>query len=218
MNWRRPLIGPFSALQLLGVITAVLVTAGVLAVINTPIASTAQPSLPAPGASFVPVSDPIEGLRVGDLAPDFTGTAGGQPVQLTDLDGNPIRLADLRGRPVWINFWASWCPPCQAETPTLRDTYNAHAADGLALVAISVQETTAEDVRAYAQRYSLPFTVGFDATSAIFHTYHAYGLPTQLFVDRDGIIRNVVLGPVSRAQAEQILAALISEPAAPGSP
>jgi cytochrome c biogenesis protein CcmG/thiol:disulfide interchange protein DsbE len=212
VNWRKPLVGPFSALQLVGVLVAVIVTAGVLAVINTPIATTAQPSLPAPGSSFVPVSDPVEGLRLGDLAPDFTGTANGQPVQLTDLDGNPIHVADLRGRPVWINFWASWCPPCQAETPTLRDVYNAHASDGLALVAISVQETTVDDVRAYAQRYQLPFTVGFDATSAIFHTYRAYGLPTQIFLDRDGVIRNVVLGPVNQAQAEQILAPLLGAP------
>ena len=67
---------------------------------------------------------------------------------------------------------------------------------------------------AYVQRYALPFTVGFDATSAIFHTYHAFGLPTQLFLDRDGVIRNVVLGPVNRPQVEQILAPLLSEPAA----
>ena len=218
MNWRRPLVGPFSALQLVSVLVAVGLTMAILIAINTPIANTAQPSLPAPGASFVAVGDPVEGLRIGDLAPEFTGTAGGQTVQLTDLDGNPIRLADLKGRPVWINFWASWCPPCQAETPVLRDVYNAHAADGLALVAISVQETSPDDVRAYVQRYGLPFTVGFDATSAIFHTYHAFGLPTQLFLDRDGVIRNVVLGPVNRPQVEQILAPLLSEPAASASP
>ena len=73
-------------------------------------------------------------------------------------------------------------------------------------------------MRAYVQRYALPFTVGFDATSAIFHTYHAYGLPTQLFLDRDGVIRNVVLGPVNRVQAEQILAPLLSEPAGSTAP
>ncbi len=218
MNWRKPLVGPFSALQLVSVLAAVVLTAGILAVLNQPIASTAAPSLPAPGASFVAVGDAVEGLRVGDLAPEFTGTANGEEVQLTDLDGNPIRLADLRGRPVWINFWASWCPPCQAETPILRDVYNAHASDGLALVAISVQETTPDDVRAYVQRYALPYTVGFDATSAIFHTYHAYGLPTQLFLDRDGVIRNVVLGPITRQQAEAYLAPLLAEPAGSANP
>jgi cytochrome c biogenesis protein CcmG/thiol:disulfide interchange protein DsbE len=218
MNWRKPLVGPFSGLQLVSVVAAVLVTAGVLSLLNAPIASTSQPSFPAPGASFVAVSDAVEGLRVGDLAPEFTGTVNGESVGLTDLDGNPIRLADLRGRPVWINFWASWCPPCQAETPTLRDVYAEHADEGLALVGISVQETTPDDVRAYVDRYALPFTVGFDATSAIFHAYHAYGLPTQLFLDRDGVIRNVVLGPVSRTQAEQILAPLLASPGTSAAP
>jgi len=217
MNWRKPLVGPFSGLQLVSVLVAVVLTAGILAVLNQPIASTVPPSLPPPGASFVAVGDAVEGLRVGDLAPEFTGTANGAQVTLTDLDGNPIRLADLRGKAVWINFWASWCPPCQAETPILRDVYNEHAAEGLALVAISVQETTPDDVRAYVQRYSLPYTVGFDATSAIFHTYHAYGLPTQLFLDRDGVIRNVVLGPITKEQAEAYLAPLLATPASPAS-
>ncbi len=111
---------------------------------------------------------------------------------------------------MWINFWASWCPPCQEETPVLRDLHEAYADDGLAIVAISVQETTIDDVRAYVDRYDLEYTVGFDGTSAIFHTYQAFGLPTQLFLDRDGVIRQVVLGPVNRAQAEQILAPLIA--------
>lgn len=215
MSWRKPLIGPFSAFQLVAVVVAVAITMLLAVIINTPIASTAQATLPAPGASFVAVSDAVEGLHVGDAAPEFTGMADGQPVQLTDLDGNPIRLADLRGHPVWINFWASWCPPCQAETPVLRDVYDAHAADGLKLIAISVQETTPDDVRDYVNRYDLQYTVGFDGTSAIFHTYQAYGLPTQLFLDKDGIIRNVVLGPVTRDQVEQILAPLLAEQATP---
>ncbi len=209
--WRRPLIGPFSGLQVILLLWAVVTTAVILVVINAPIANTAQPSFPAPGASFVAVGDPLEGLRVGDRAPDFSGLHDGETVQLTDLDGNPIRIADFKGHPVWINFWASWCPPCQTETPVLRDVYAAHKDDGLVLVAVSVQETSVDDVRSYVDRYGLGYTVGFDATSAIFHTYQVFGLPTQLFVDGDGIIRNVVLGPLSRDAAEQILAPLLAE-------
>jgi thiol-disulfide isomerase/thioredoxin len=215
MNWRKRLVGPFSAFQIVAVLVAVVVTAGLLALLNQPIANTASPSALPTGASYFAVGDPVEGLRVGDRAPELAGTANGQQVELTDLDGNPITLASLRGRPVWINFWASWCPPCQAETPVLTDVYNAHRDDGLALVAISVQETTADDVRAYVERYQLPYTVGFDVTSAVFHTYHAYVLPTQVFIDRDGIIRNVTLGQLSREAAEAILAPLLAEGAAP---
>ena len=53
--------------------------------------------------------------------------------------------------------------------------------------------------------------MGFDATSAVFHTYRAFGLPTQLFLDRDGVIRNLVLGPVTRNQVEAILAPLLAD-------
>jgi thiol-disulfide isomerase/thioredoxin len=211
VNWRKPLVGPFSAFQIVAVLIAVVVTAGLLALLNQPIANTAAPSALPTGASYFAVGDPVEGLRVGDRAPELTGTANGEQVGLTDLDGNPITLSSLRGRPVWINFWASWCPPCQAETPVLTDVYDAHRDDDLALVAISVQETTADDVRAYVERYQLPYTVGFDVTSAVFHTYRAYVLPTQIFIDRDGIVRNVTLGQLSREAAEAILAPILAD-------
>ena len=100
----------------------------------------------------------------------------------------------------------------------LRDVYEQYADDGLALVAISVQETTADDVRAYVDRYGLGYTVGFDATSAIFHTYKAFVLPTQLFIDRDGIIRHVQLGPVTRQQAEGIISGLLAPSSPPPTP
>ena len=207
---RRPLIGPFTVAQIGAVIAAIVVAGLTLAVLTMPLSGVGpQPTPPRPGSSFVPVGSAVPGLRIGDAAPEFEGTVGGNTVGLADLDGNPIRLADLRGKVVWINFWATWCPPCQEETPVLREMDEKYADDGLALVAISVQETTPEDVRAYVDRYGLKYTVGFDATSAIFHTYHAFGLPTQLFIDRDGIIRNVVLGPVSANQAEQTITSLL---------
>lgn len=208
---KKGLIGPFSAMQVGALVVSLVVVAAILVALNTPLGGRPGPTLPQPGSGFVPVGERIEGLRVGDIAPEFSGTVNGQPVQLADLDGNPIRLADLRGRPVWINFWATWCPPCQEETPVLRDMYEKYEDDGLALVAISVQETTPDDVRAYVERYGLRYTVGFDATSAIFHTYRAFGLPTQLFLDRDGVIRSIVLGPVTREQADTILAPLVAE-------
>ena len=215
-RWRRPFIGPFTGAQVAAVFAAIVFTGLALAVLTAPLGARPQPTQPRPGTGFFNIGPPQEGFRVGDLAPEFTGTTpSGETIQLADLNGNPIRLADLRGRPVWINFWATWCPPCQAETPILRDVYNEYADDGLALVAISVQETTADDVRAYVDRYGLAYTVGFDATSAVFHTYRAFGLPTQMFIDRDGIIRKVVLGPISRAEAEATIQSLLGISASP---
>jgi len=61
------------------------------------------------------------------------------------------------------------------------------------------------------QTYGLQYTVGFDATSAVFHAYRAFGLPTQYFIDTNGVIRQVVLGPVTRAQASGYVEALLAE-------
>jgi cytochrome c biogenesis protein CcmG/thiol:disulfide interchange protein DsbE len=218
---RRQLIGPFTVAQVGAVVFAIVFSAVALVVLTSPLA-VPPPNQPQPGSTAFLVGSPEPGMRVGDLAPEFVGTTiGGQTVQLTDLDGNPVRLADLRGRPVWVNFWASWCAPCQAETPILREMYDKYASQGLALVAISVQESTVDDVRAYVDKYQLDYTVGFDATSAIFHAYHAFALPTQIFVDKDGVIRNVQLGPVTRDQADRVISSLfagetIAPPASPG--
>jgi thiol-disulfide isomerase/thioredoxin len=205
----RPLVGPFNGRQLALGAAAVAALAFVLLALTTPLAQPADTALPQPGTEFYRVGDPTVGLQAGDVAPELTGTHDDQAIDLTDLDGNPISLASLRGRPVWLNFWASWCPPCQEETPVLRDVYEQYRSSGLALIAVSVQETSVDDVRNYVNTYSLDYTVGFDATSAIFHTYRLYGLPTQFFIDGNGVIRTVVLGPVTREQAASYINALL---------
>ena len=166
--------------------------------------STSTPNVaPAqPGASFYVIGERTEGLAVGQLAPELSGMHDGQPITLDDLDGNPVSLAALRGRPVWVNLWASWCPPCQVETPVLRDVYRAHVDDGLALIAVSVQEASPDEVRTYAETYDLPYTIAFDGTSDVFHAWQGYGLPTHYFIDAEGIIRAVHYGPLSAAGAE----------------
>lgn len=129
---------------------------------------------------------------------------------LVDLKGAPIHLSDFAGHPIWIDFFATWCPPCQQETPTLEAVYREHQAEGLVLLAISVQETSAADVQAYATQYGLTYPIGFDATSAVFKAYQAFGLPTQVFIDRDGVVRSVVRGPLDQTGAEQQLAPVLS--------
>jgi peroxiredoxin len=212
---RAGLIGPFSARQIGIFLVVVLAAGGLLAFVTAPIDPPGTPP-PSPGATFYVIGAPTEGLGPGDRAPELEGVVDGATVGLEDLDGRPIRLAGLRGRPVWLTFFATWCPPCQQETPVLRDAYEAHRDEGLELIAISVQETTPADVAAYAETYGLEYPIGFDATSAIFRTYQAYGLPTHLFIDRDGVIRSVWRGPLSTPEAERLLARLLAD-AAPGS-
>lgn len=156
----------------------------------------------APGATFYVLGAETQGLQVGQRAPDFVGSANGKEVRLTDLDGRPVRIDDFRGRPLWIVYWATWCPPCQKETPDLRAAYEAHRNEGLALLAINIQEP-GDVVRDYVARYGLTYDIGLDATGAILNTYGVFGLPTHYFVGRDGVIRDRYFGPLTREQMDQ---------------
>jgi thiol-disulfide isomerase/thioredoxin len=190
------------------VLGVVVVTAVVLTVATAPLGSTA-PGLPDPAASAYLLGSPVPGLRVGDAAPELSGALDdGTAFTLTDLDGDPIRLADLRGRGVWVNFWASWCPPCQAETPILREIDERYRDRGLSLVAIQVQQTI-EDGQRYAERYGLRYTIGADVSAAVFRTYRVYALPTQFFIDPNGVIRAVVNGPLDLDGATRLVEAIL---------
>jgi len=213
---RRGLIGPFTGRQLLFGFGAVIVAIVGLTIVTTPLGNTAGgPVFEDPlGTPFI-IGPAVEGLRVGDIAPDFdVALDDGTTYQLHDLDGNPVRLEDLRGKAVWLNFFATWCPPCQGETPILRDLAERYEDQGLEVVGVSVQETTADDVQAYAERYQLPYTIGFDGSGHVFHQYRVYALPTQFFIDPDGRIRYIAQGPMSEEGASQRIESILPKPAA----
>ncbi len=112
---RRGVVGPFTGRQLATALVVVLGAALILVVATQPLVKPGQSLEPVdPRATQYVIGSAGEGLRVGDQAPELEITGpDGSPAPLLDLDGNPVRLADLRGRPVWINFWASWCPPAR---------------------------------------------------------------------------------------------------------
>lgn len=126
--------------------------------------------------------------KEGQLAPDFT---------VTDILGNQITLSELRGQTVWINFWGSWCPPCRAEMPEIKEAYLQLAPEGVVLLAISIGEP-AEDAIAYAALNTLPFPIIVDRfQTATGVDYPIYNYPTHIFIDPDGVIRHVVLTGVT---------------------
>jgi thiol-disulfide isomerase/thioredoxin len=208
------MIGPFSGRQILLLVLAVAASAIVLAAVTTPLGTTGNgPGVVDPRATpFVFASPPAEGLRPGSLAPELeVPLEDGSTFQLTDLDGAPIRLDALRGKVVWINFWASWCPPCQQETPILRELDERYGDEGLEIIGISVQETSPNDIAAYAERYDLGYTIGFDASGHIFREYKVYALPTQFFIDTNGVIDTVINGPVELDGASALIESLLPE-------
>jgi cytochrome c biogenesis protein CcmG/thiol:disulfide interchange protein DsbE len=217
---RHGSIGPFSGRQLLAAAVAIALVAVIGVAITTPLGNTSiRPEVANPQATpFIIGEAPAEGLRPGMTAPELEALLGdGTTYQLTDLDGQPIRLDQLRGKVVWLNFWASWCPPCQQETPILRELHEKYHDRGLEIIGISVQETTPADVTEYADRYELDYTIGFDGSGHILRTYLVYALPTQFFIDTNGVIQLVVNGPVDKAGATALIESMLGAvPSGPG--
>jgi thiol-disulfide isomerase/thioredoxin len=137
------------------------------------------------------------GLRVGQMAPDFVlSTPGGQQV----------RLSDLRGQPVFLNFWASWCPPCRAEMPHMQDLWQ-QGHDSFRLLAVNLTDTEkdAGAVSAFLNAAGYTFPVALDPDGAVSSRYHAIGIPTSYFLDANGVIRVVVQGPMVLETMQQNL-------------
>jgi peroxiredoxin len=218
---KHGLIGPFSGRQLLFAALAVIITAVLLVAITTPLGSTGlgAGAVNPRATPFLIGSPPAEGLRPGSTAPELTiDLDDGSTYQLTDLQGRPVRLADLRGKVVWLNFFATWCPPCQQETPILRDLDARYRDDGLAIVGISVQETSPGDIASYAARYQLGYTVGFDGSGHVLREYKVFALPTQFFLDTNGVIVQTVNGPVDEAGAVALIEGLLPAPSGSAAP
>ena len=205
---RRNRVGPFSLRQVTLAISVVAIIGVLLTLANAPLGRVG-PGLPIPEPSAYLLRSALPGLNPGAAAPELAVTRDdGTPFQLTDLQGNPIRLADLRGKVVWLNFWASWCPPCQSETPVLRKMDLAYRDRGLALIGIQVQQTV-EDGQRYASTYQLGYRIGADVSGDIFREYKVFALPTQFFIDGSGIVRSVVNGPVNETTARALIEALL---------
>ncbi|MBV8282233.1 MAG: TlpA family protein disulfide reductase [Candidatus Eremiobacteraeota bacterium] len=138
-------------------------------------------------------------VSVGDPMPDA-------PVR--NLDGQPSRLAVLRGRPVWLNFYETWCPPCQAEMPAIEREYAANAGRGLVVVGVDLFETS-DDARAFADGRGLTFPVVVGGHKA-YDAYGINGIPTSVFVDSSGVVRAVFTGEMRGDEMDQAIKAILN--------
>jgi cytochrome c biogenesis protein CcmG, thiol:disulfide interchange protein DsbE len=192
-----------------GVLAAVGLLAGVLAFapeLETAAPTVALPSLtassPSPSPTTRPTPEATASPSVASPSAVASAVAGpfhvGEPAPVllvAQVGGGTIDLAALRGKPVWVNFMATWCPPCQDEFPLMNGFANRYADDGLVVLAIDVKEEEGV-VAAFAQGLGATFPLGLDGDGAAAEAWDAVALPVHFWIDRDGIIRDGSLGGI----------------------
>ena len=151
------------------------------------------------GTSGVNVNELAPAPEVGHPAPDFA---------LVDLEGNLLHLSDLRGEVVFINFWATWCPPCRAEMPEMEAVYQEYKDKDVLVIGVDIKETDNEVIQFVRQGgYSWRFVI--DTTGEVAANYEITAIPTSFFLDRAGIIRAINVGAMTkRAMGEKLADAM----------
>lgn len=139
------------------------------------------------------------GIGLGNLAPNF---------QLTTLDGQEASLEDYRGSVVLVNFWATWCPPCVEEVPTLEAAYRARQADGFVVLGVNFQES-AEQIKPFVEAFDVTYPIMLDTNGQVMKTFRASGLPISLLIDREGVIQVRHTGFLNGTQLTEYLATLL---------
>src|SRR5829696_254691 len=159
---------------------------------SSPPASSGDPS---PSGTAPASPDPSASVH---SAPSANGAVGvgeaATPLVVPQLGGGTITLAALRGKPVWINFMATWCPPCQDEFP-LMSGFASRYADDLVVVAVDVREDEGA-VASFAEELNATFPMGLDTDGKAQGEWGALALPVHFWVDADGIVRHGALGGI----------------------
>ena len=130
--------------------------------------------------------------QTGFPAPDFS---------LKTAAGETFTLSELKGQAILVNIWATWCPPCEAEMPAIEKMYNEYKDRGFVVLAVnSTYQDDPFNIAPFTEEHGLTFPILLDETSDVSRAYQVRSLPSSYFINRQGIISEVVIGgPMSEA-------------------
>ncbi len=131
----------------------------------------------------------------GDLAPDF---------QLEDTNGNRFTLSALRGKVVMLNFWATWCPPCKEEMPSMEKLNQVMAGEDFIMLAVNTEKDGRSTVPAFLKQTPHDFTVLYDDQEIVQRQYGVYKFPESFIIRKDGTIDQKVIGAIDWASPKTI--------------
>lgn len=144
--------------------------------------------------------------KVGFRAPSLVNSKeiNGRTVKepLVDLRGKPVRLEEYRGRVVFLNFWATWCPPCREEMPNIERIQKEYG-DRVKVLAVNATAQDDEDAaRRFVQGLGLTFDVPLDRTGEVTETYQGNFFPSTFIIDGNGVIREKIEGAMNYAMMD----------------
>jgi len=134
--------------------------------------------------------DKVELIAVGSKAPDFT---------LVDLNGEKHKLSDYKGQGVFLNFWATFCGPCEREMPAINRQYQVFKDQGVQTLSVNIAQTDFE-VQNFVDRHELTFPVVIDKTKSVSTTYNVGSLPATLVIDPDGKVVKIITGELEEGK------------------
>ena len=129
---------------------------------------------------------------------------------LKDLAGNPVALKDHLGSVVLVNLWATWCPPCKQEMPALEAFYEEYKGAGFVLLGID-QEETGDVVQPFVVEYGLTFPIWLDLDWLAQREFSTSNLPSSYVIDRNGQVRLMWIGAISKNNLEKYVPKIIME-------
>lgn len=146
----------------------------------------------------------LDGMLLDQLAPDFS---------LPKLDGSEVTLSQFQGQPVLLNFWASWCVPCREEMPVLVSAYERYKNQGLVILGMNLTEQdTLPEVQSFVDEFEISYPVVLDEPGHVTNdSYGLLGLPMTVFVNREGIVKRVVIGAMKKTDIDQYITEILEE-------